>query len=88
MLGCRRNFWGDFGGNAFTDGLRESVNSETMNYARAMLQGQKPARDDIPCTTCEIHLGMRESGRWLGREGRPRLEGSLARFRKLGVPGR
>ena len=88
VLGCCRNFWGDFGGNAFTEGLRESVNSETMSYARAMLQGEQPARDDIPCTTCEIYLGMRESGRWLDRGRRGRLEGVLARFRKLGMPGR
>jgi len=88
VLGCCRNFWGEFGGNAFANGLRESVNSETMSYARAMLQGEKPARDDIPCTTCEIYLGMRESGRWVDRGRRGRLEGVLAKFRKLGVPGR
>jgi MoaA/NifB/PqqE/SkfB family radical SAM enzyme len=85
VLGCCRNFWGDFGGNAFSDGLRESVNSETMNYARAMLQGQKPARDDIPCTTCEIYLGMRESERWLDRGRRLLREKALAKFRRLGV---
>ena len=68
-----------------TDGLRESVNSETMSYARAMLQGQQPARDDIPCTTCEIYLGMRESGRWLDR-GQRRRESVLTKFRKLGMP--
>ena len=87
VLGCCRNFWGDFGGNAFTEGLRESVNSETMSYARAMLQGQQPARDDIPCTTCEIYLGMRDSGRWLDRGRRRQLDRTLTRFRKLGMPG-
>jgi len=87
VLGCCRNFWGDFGGNAFTEGLRESVNSETMSYARAMLQGQQPARDDIPCTTCEIYLGMRDSGPWLDRGRRRQLDRTLTRFRKLGMPG-
>ncbi len=58
VLGCCRNFWGDFGANAFTDGLEQAVNSERMAYAREMLLGEKPPRGDIPCTTCEIYLGM------------------------------
>jgi MoaA/NifB/PqqE/SkfB family radical SAM enzyme len=74
VLGCTRNFWGDFGGNAFTDGLRAAVNAEPMRYARAMLTGRAPARDDIPCTTCEIFLDMRKRGRWLGANPGPALE--------------
>ena len=65
MLGCCRNFWGDFGGNVFRDGLDATVNSEKMRYARAMLRGKAVARDDIPCATCEIYLGMKDSSRWL-----------------------
>jgi hypothetical protein len=67
MLGCCRNFWGDFGGNAFRDGLLVTINSDKMRYARDMLRGRRPARDDIPCTTCEVYLGMRRRGRWLRR---------------------
>lgn len=65
VLGCCRNFWGDFGGNAFTDGLMNSINNEKMTYAREMLRGRKPARDDIPCTTCELYIERRRSGIWL-----------------------
>jgi MoaA/NifB/PqqE/SkfB family radical SAM enzyme len=65
VLGCCRNFWGHFGGNAFRDGLGEAVNSERMRYARDMLQGRAPARDDILCTTCAIYVDMRAHGRWL-----------------------
>jgi MoaA/NifB/PqqE/SkfB family radical SAM enzyme len=68
VLGCCRNFWGDFGGNAFTDGLVPSLNNEKITYARKMLRGQAPARQDIPCTSCEIYLGMRTSRRWLERD--------------------
>jgi MoaA/NifB/PqqE/SkfB family radical SAM enzyme len=68
VLGCCRNFWGEFGGNAFQDGLLPSINSEKMKYARKMLLGKKPARKDIPCTTCEIYLGMRAGGKWLYRK--------------------
>src|SRR5574342_67375 len=65
VLGCSRNFWGDFGANAFEDGLVLSVNNEKMQYARDMLLGKKVARADIPCTTCSIYLGMQADGRWL-----------------------
>jgi MoaA/NifB/PqqE/SkfB family radical SAM enzyme len=66
-LGCCRNFWGDFGGNAFTDGLRACFNHEKMHYARAMLRGRKPPRDDVPCSTCEMYHSMRDRAAWIGR---------------------
>lgn len=69
VLGCCRNYWGDFGANAFKDGLLKSVNSEKMKYARAMLLGKRVARGDIPCTICDVYLSMAAKGRWLtGRE--------------------
>lgn len=79
VLGCCRNFWGDFGGNAFRDGLMPSVNHEKMVHARAMLRGRAPPRDDIPCTTCEIYLGMSAGQRWLRRD-------DVARGQALTVP--
>ena len=86
-LGCCRNFWGDFGGNAFTDGLRACFNHEKMHYARAMLRGRKPQRDDIPCSTCEMYLSMRSRSDWIrrGRWRRPvgKIVGKLANV--LGV---
>lgn len=68
-LGCCRNFWGDFGGNAFTDGLKACFNHEKMRYAKAMLRGRKGARDDIPCSTCDIYLSMRSHSDWIERDG-------------------
>ena len=68
ILGCCRNFWGDFAKeNAFRDGLLASVNSEKMSYAREMLLGRKGAREDIPCTTCNIYLDMKAKSKWLER---------------------
>ena len=67
LLGCCRNFWGDFGGNAFSDGLVESLNSEGINYAKEMLLGHQPARNDIPCTTCDIYIDMVREEKWLKR---------------------
>jgi hypothetical protein len=69
VLGCCRNFWGDFGANAFVDGLSESVNSEQMRYAREMLMGRKPPREGIPCTTCEMFKDMQKRRKYISRKG-------------------
>lgn len=68
VLGCCRNFWMNFGGNAFEDGLDEAVNHETMRYARRMLTGAAEPRADIPCTTCELYLNMRRTGLRIDRK--------------------
>jgi hypothetical protein len=65
MLGCSRNFWGDFGANAFVDGYLPSVNSDRMIHARRMLLGRAPPREDIPCTTCDIYIDRAKSMRWV-----------------------
>lgn len=67
VLGCCRNFWGDFGGNAFSEGLNASLNHEKMIYARNMLTGRLPPREDIPCTTCEMYHSMRDSSTFIKR---------------------
>jgi MoaA/NifB/PqqE/SkfB family radical SAM enzyme len=67
VLGCGRNFWGDFGGNAFADGFIEAVNHEKMVYARRMLTGRVPPRNDIPCTTCEMYLVMQAHSKFMDR---------------------
>lgn len=74
VLGCCVNHWGDFGGNAFRDGLRASLNTEQIVYARAMLLGDAPPREDIPCVTCNKYREMREHGRWLDRSAKRALK--------------
>jgi MoaA/NifB/PqqE/SkfB family radical SAM enzyme len=73
VLGCCVNYWGDFGGNAFRDGLTASLNTEQIVYARAMLRGHAPPREDIPCTRCQYYEGMRKRGQWLERGARRKL---------------
>jgi len=68
ILGCCRNNWGNFGGNAFEDGLEESLNNETIRYGREMLLGRQEPRDDVPCTTCRIYKNMRKDGQVLARD--------------------
>ena len=65
VLGCCLNFWGDFGGNVFAEGLARGLNHEKMIHARAMLQGRAPARADIPCTTCSLYHWRRDKARWV-----------------------
>jgi hypothetical protein len=71
MLGCCRNYWGDFGSNALTDGLLQSINSERMRYARQMLLGRAPARPDIPCTTCDVYLDRKRTRAWVPVNSQP-----------------
>jgi hypothetical protein len=65
LLGCCVNYWGDFGGNVFTDGLAQSAANPRMQQAREMLTGQIPAAPEIPCSTCSQFESLRDSGRWL-----------------------
>lgn len=67
VLGCCRNFWGDFGSSVFRDGLAAGVNSPRIRYARRMLLGKKPPQDGIPCSTCSLYTDMRARGTWLKR---------------------
>jgi MoaA/NifB/PqqE/SkfB family radical SAM enzyme len=83
VLGCGRNFWGTFGANAFREGLGPAVNSERMNYARQMLTGAAPARDDIPCTTCSIYLDRAAARRWVSPSTLGRKVSLIRRVRRI-----
>ncbi len=67
VLGCTRNFWVEFGGNVFSDGLQAAVNTERLGYARRMLLGEAPPREDVPCSTCDIYADRRAANRWVPR---------------------
>lgn len=80
VLGCCRNYWGDFGGNVFNDGLIDALNNEKINYARGMIIGINKERNYIPCTTCDIYLTMKTNTKWLDRGVRRKLIIALRRF--------
>lgn len=65
VLGCCQNFWGTFGSNAFEEGLDKALLSGKLEYARQMLQGNAPAEDSVPCTTCDIYRSMKATGSYL-----------------------
>ncbi len=63
VWGCCRNNWKAFNGNIFDDGLENALNSEQIQYARAMLTNGVEPRSDVPCTTCSIYKNMRKDER-------------------------
>jgi MoaA/NifB/PqqE/SkfB family radical SAM enzyme len=65
IMGCCRNFWGEFGGNAFQDGLAASLESPALRQAKQMLMGRDEPAPGIPCTTCDLFLTMRKDGNWI-----------------------
>jgi hypothetical protein len=67
VLGCPRNFWAAYEGNAFRDGLLQSINSKRIDYARKMLLGKNNAEPDIPCSTCDIYADREQRNAWLTR---------------------
>ena len=82
MLGCCRNYWDEFGGNVFQDGLNEVVNSPKLNVAREMLQGKHADDPSVPCSACEVYKAMAQTGRFLDRSRLlPGWRGHWARFR-------
>ena len=57
--------WGEFGGNALTEPIARWSDSEKIRHARTMVSGDAPARDGVPCSTCEVFERMRETGNWV-----------------------
>jgi hypothetical protein len=65
FLGCCANTWGTFGPNVFEVGLARALADEKLDYAKRMLGGRVPARDDVPCSTCDVYLQRARTGTWL-----------------------
>lgn len=65
LLGCSRNKWVSYADNVFEADLDALLNSEPLRYTRAVVQGQAPLRDDVPCRHCDVYAYMRASGHWL-----------------------
>ncbi len=68
LLGCSRNFWGIYSDNVLEGDLLQEVNNEKMSYARAMLMGLQPPRQDMPCMHCGVFTSMRRKGTYITQE--------------------
>ncbi len=62
LLGCCDNWWGDFG-NVFEQGLTETLKGNRFTYARQMLMGKNPERNDMPCVRCRYFHSIKRSGK-------------------------
>ena len=58
LMGCQRNEWSSYADDVLSGDLLASCNNERMTYARRMLLGEAPPREDIPCTRCEVYDDM------------------------------
>jgi len=67
LLGCCRNFWGEFGGNAFESGLKESLDASLIPAARQALMGKGKMDPAAPCTACELYQTMERDGKWISQ---------------------
>lgn len=65
VMGCCRNFWGDFGANAFEEGLAASLETPQLQQAREALMGRAKMDPQIPCATCDLFLTMERDGNWI-----------------------
>ena len=65
LLGCCRNKWGGFAENVFESSLISAINNEKIRYAREMLMGRLPAREDMPCLRCAIYQCMAQYSNWI-----------------------
>ncbi len=68
LLGCSANVWVSFAEDALCTPLAVTVNSERIQYARRMLMGQVPPRDDISCSRCESFADFQRYGQWFRPE--------------------
>lgn len=58
ILGCCYNYWSDFGNLFNVSDLKNSF--ERLQYAKKMLLGQAPPREDMPCSNCGYYERMQE----------------------------
>ena len=65
ILGCSRNIWGAYPGNAFSADLVEGLNSSAMESARAVLMGLRPLDPDMPCARCSVYRSLADHGDWI-----------------------
>jgi len=65
LLGCPCNKHSFFAEQVLGGDFMIEINNEKMTYARRMLMGEAPPRDDIPCSTCSWYRQMMEHSLWI-----------------------
>jgi MoaA/NifB/PqqE/SkfB family radical SAM enzyme len=67
LLGCCINYWNDYG-NVFEKSLKICMDNEKLIYAKKMLLGLNPPRDDIPCSLCKIYESRMKYNLWINEK--------------------
>lgn len=65
VIGCCKNWWAHFEGNALKDGVEVAVNGEGIAAARRALQGKAELPEDSPCARCEVYAWRSRCARWI-----------------------
>ncbi len=68
LLGCPCNKHSFFAGTVLGQSFQAEINNEPMIYARQMLMGAAPPREDIPCSTCSWYRQMSDHSLWITAE--------------------
>lgn len=68
LLGCSANTRLNYAEHALGDTFKASINNDHIKYARKMLMGEAPPRDDIPCVACDWFANYKKYNRWFTRE--------------------
>ena len=64
LLGCMCNMSHTFADHVLDETFTREINNERMRYARRMLMGEAPPRDDIPCSGCTYFDQISAHGLW------------------------
>ncbi len=64
LLGCGSNTSIAFAEYVLDGAFLREINNERMQYARRMLLGEAPPRDDIPCSGCAFYNQISEHDLW------------------------
>jgi len=68
LLGCGCNKSIAFAEYVLNGSFLKEINNERMQYARNMLIGEAPPRDDIPCSGCAFYTQISEHELWYTSE--------------------
>lgn len=68
LLGCGCNTRMAFAEYALGRNFLKKINNERMRYARKMLMGAAPPRDNIPCSLCAFYKQISEHNLWYTSE--------------------
>ncbi len=79
LLGCSGNKTVSYAEYALGDAFAREINNGHIQYARKMLMGIAPQRDDIPCSVCDSYADYRKYDQWFTVE---EIRAAMERWRK------